>query len=410
MKFPFFKRSTSSEPAPEAGLRSPISAEAYRALPPEEQAAYRPIDPRYERLPVVCIVLYALAGVSLILYAIICNSVAFADWFNGTVGAAFRTVLGLLTAWVPFSVGELIIWLLPLSLWLVLRHAIRRRCDTWRAAAVYVGILMSVAVTILSLFVLTFSAGYRGSTLDEKLELSQEKVSATELYDTAVILIERINAESEQIQYGKDDFSSMPYTFADMNHHLSDAYATFAADHDFIQHTAMPVKPVLLSEVMSHMHITGVYSFFTGEANVNVGFPDYTLPYTAAHEMAHQRGVAREDEANFVAFLVCMESDDPYVRYSGYLNVYEFVANALYSADRDLYFEAVGQLEPSVIREMEAYSDFYDQYRDSTVSNISSGINNSYLQSQGTPGTRSYGMVVDLVVAYHKAGGFASGE
>jgi hypothetical protein len=36
------------------------------------------------------------------------------------------------------------------------------------------------------------------------------------------------------------------------------------------------------------------------------------------------------------------------------------------------------------------------------VSQVSGSINNSYLQSQGTPGTKSYGMVVDLAVAYFK--------
>ncbi|MBQ4111333.1 MAG: DUF3810 family protein, partial [Clostridia bacterium] len=48
------------------------------------------------------------------------------------------------------------------------------------------------------------------------------------------------------------------------------------------------------------------------------------------------------------------------------------------------------------------YSRFYDKYRHSTVSQVSGSINNSYLQSQGTPGTQSYGMVVDLAVAYFK--------
>ena len=118
--------------------------------------------------------------------------------------------------------------------------------------------------------------------------------------------------------------------------------------------------------------------------------------------MAHQRGVAREDEANFVAFLVCMESEDPYVRYSGYMNVYEYVANALWSADRELYYKAASQLSENVKGEMRAYNRFYDQYSGSVAGQVSSTINNSYLQSQGTPGIKSYNMVVDLTVAYFK--------
>ena len=198
-----------------------------------------------------------------------------------------------------------------------------------RTAAVYVGILLSVVVTLFSFFVLTFAAGYRAYPLEDKLELEREKVSAEELYDTAVILIEAINRETSEIEFYEDDFSIMPYPLRDMNHRLGDAYSAFCKSHDFIAHSPGRVKPVLVSEVMSYMHITGVYSFFTGEANLNVGFPDYTLPYTAAHEMAHQRGIAREDEANFIAFLVCIGSEDPYIRYSGYLNVYEYVAGAL---------------------------------------------------------------------------------
>lgn len=403
----FRKRKPPKSSTPSAPPRSPLTALEIAALPPEQRILYRPVDPKYERLPLFCYILYGLAAVSLVLYLIMMNSVAFADWFNTTVAAGLRTLFAALTSWIPFSLGEAVIWLSPLLLFLVLRHAIRRRCDTWRTAMVYVGILLSVVATLFSVFVLNFAAGYRASPLEEKLELDRQKVSAEELYDTAVILIDRINHESAEIGYAKNGFSSMPYSLEEMNGHLADAYGVFAKEHGFITHVNSRVKPVLVSEVMSYMHITGVYSFFTGEANINVNFPDYTIPYTAAHELAHQRGIAREDEANFVAFLVCIGSDDPYVRYSGYLNVYEYVASALYRADKELYYKAVANLGSQVKAEMAAYNDFYDKYRESTVSQVSGTINDSYLQSQGTPGTVSYGMVVDLTVAYYRDGGRA---
>jgi hypothetical protein len=403
MKNPFTpKKQPPPTPPSPMPPKSCISAAELATLPPDRQAHYRPVKAKYERLPWICWALYGLFAICVILYIVMMNSVAFSDWFNGTVSAALRTGFAALTSWIPFSVGELVIWLLPLLLFLVLRHAIRRRCDTWRTAMVYVGILLSVVATLFSVFVLNFAAGYRGSTLDQKLDLERRKVSAEELYDTAVILINAINRETAEIEFYKDDFSIMPYTMEDMNRKLATAYGGFAADHTFISHTNSRVKPVLVSEVMSYMHITGVYSFFTGEANINVNFPDYTIPYTAAHELAHQRGIAREDEANFVAFLVCIDADDPYIRYSGYLNVYEYVANALWKADKDLYYKAVAHLNSEVKAEMTAYNRFYDKYKESTVSQVSGTINNSYLQSQGTPGTKSYGMVVDLTVAYYK--------
>jgi hypothetical protein len=202
--------------------------------------------------------------------------------------------------------------------------------------------------------------------------------------------------------YAKNGFSVMPYSLSEMNDKLLDAYDVFCAKHKFIDHYDSRLKPVMLSELMNYTHITGVYSYFTGEANIDIAFPDYTIPYTAAHELAHQRGIAREDEANMVAFLVCMESDDAYIRYCAYLNMYEYVANALYRASPELYAKASGKLHADVKSEMIAYSNFFAKYQNSTAGSVSGAVNDTFLKFQGTEGTASYGMVVDLTVAYYK--------
>ena len=239
--------------------------------------------------------------------------------------------------------------------------------------------------------------------LNEKLGLDRQKVSAEELYETALILSERANEESERVFYNpKTKFSVMPYGIDGMNDKLIDAYGRVCDEHSFVQRLDSRLKPVMLSELMSYTHITGVYSFFTGEANINVAFPDYTIPFTAAHELSHQRGIAREDEANFMAFLVCIGSEDDYIRYSGYMNMLEYVLSALYSASPDLYYSAVARIDPEIRLEMSAYSEFFEKYRDSTASKVSETVNNTSLIIQGTEGTKSYGMVVDLAVAYYK--------
>jgi hypothetical protein len=251
-------------------------------------------------------------------------------------------------------------------------------------------------------FVFGFAPAYRGSTLDKKLEIDRRDVSAEELYETALILSEKINEEYAAVSYNTESgFSVMPYGYGEMNDKLMEAYSDVCDKYGFVQKLDSNIKPVMLSELMSYTHITGVYSFFTGEANLNVAFPDYTLPFTAAHEFSHQRGIAREDEANFMAFLVCIESKDNYIRYCGYLNLYEYVASALYSADPELYYVAEGSLPKPVKDEMIAYSRFFQKYRHSVASQVSGAVNNSFLIIHGTEGTKSYGMVVDLAVAYY---------
>ncbi len=384
---------------------SPISTEQYLALPDSERCAYRPVHPKRERLPRWCFVLYGIGAVCLILYWIMSQSASFSDWFNSSVSSPLRMLAAALTSPIPFSLAEFTIFLLPLILFFVIRHAMRHYCDTWRSSGVFLGMLVAVAAGLFSMFVLNFAAGYRTTTLDKKLELERTDVTAQELYDTAEILVDAINRETANISFYENGFSLMPYSVAELNDNLNDAYRSFAKENDLIHHADSRFKPVLISELMSYTHITGVYSFFTGEANINTHFPDYSIPYTAAHEMAHQRGIAREDEANFVAFLVCIHSDDAYIRYSAYLNVYEYVAVALRQADRELYYKSLAHLNREVSAELDAYSRFYDRYRNSTASKVSGTVNNTFLQSQGTVGTRSYGMVVDLAVAYYKENG-----
>lgn len=360
--------------------------------------------PRRERLPRVSVVLFLLTAVCIVLAVAFRSSVAFADFFNQCISQPLRILLATLTSSLPFSLAEALLLFSPVALGLLICYAVRNCTHSWRAVGIYLLRVLSFVCLFFILFVLVFNAGYFGATLEDesKLDLDRQKVSADELYVTALHLTEDIKREAQQVTYEYQNFSVMPYTLAELNGKLMDAYDAFCAEHGFLSHFDSRVKPVMLSVPMSYTHVTGVYSYFTGEANLNVDFPDYTLPFTAAHELAHQRGIAREDEANFIAYLVCIGSDDPYIRYSGYLNMYEYVANALYSADDELYFEVRSHLPDAVKHEQWAYSAFFDRYRDSTASEVSGTVNDTYLKLQGTEGTRSYGLVVDLAVAYDK--------
>ncbi len=355
------------------------------------------------KLPIFARVFFAMGGVSLVLYISFLCSESFSDFFNRYISSVFRATLAYATRFIPFSFAEFILLMSPFIFIAAVVYGTKKYADTWRDVFIYCGTLLSVIALVLSMFTIGFAPAYRGKGLDEKLGITRRKVSAQELYTTALILAERIDEEKDNITFdAASGFSAMPYNYSDMNDLLIEAYDKACDKYPFVQRLDSRIKPVMLSELMSYTHITGVYSFFTGEANINVAFPDYTIPFTAAHELSHQRGIAREDEANFMAYLVCIESDDPYIRYSGYMQLYEYVANALYSASSSLYYDIVyDHLPAAAYSEIRAYNAFFDKYADSTASQISGAVNNTFLTIQGTEGTRSYGMVVDLAVAYY---------
>lgn len=325
---------------------------------------------------------------------------AFADAFNESVSAWIRAFMAHLTGWIPFSLAETLIMFLPVIFVCLLALCLRGAAKGWRQALYCIFGMLSVAALIYASFVLTFAAGYQATPLAEKMGVETAYISADELTETALLLAEEAERTLDEVTFRYHDASVMPYDFDELSRYLMEAYDRVCEKYSFIQKLDSRVKPITLSEPMTYTHISGVYTMFTGEANINVNYPDYVIPYTAAHELAHQRGIARENEANFVAFLVCMESEDPYIRYSGYLNMYEYVASALYSASPVAYSQVLSTLDLRIRYEMISYSRFFDRYRDNVVADVSETVNNTYLTIQGTAGTKSYGMVVDLAVAY----------
>ncbi len=349
--------------------------------------------------PIPCIALIALAPVSAIIHLICRSSVAFSDFMLHYISWIPRFVLAMLTNLLPFSLAETFLMASPIIIVsvTVLAFKLKENTDSWKLICILLSIL-SCAYTV---FVFGFAPGYSGQTLEQRLSLDRKPVSSTELDQTARILLEECEELLDEIEFSYGSSSRMPYSLDEMNRKLNEAYRETAEQYDFIHHFPSNVKYVVLSVPMSYTHITGVYSFFTGEANINVHFPDYTIPYTAAHELSHQRGIAREDEANFMAFLVCVNSDDPYIRYSGYMNLFEYVTNALYAADKDAYIAIWRDLDGRMRGEMNAYREFFEKYRENVAADVSGKVNDNFLQSQGqSEGSKSYGRVVDLAVAY----------
>ena len=360
-----------------------------------------------KRIPLFSKILLGIAAFCAVLYILFLNIPSLSDFFNKNISPIIRGVLSYLTTWIPFSLAEMLVILIPVIVVLIVGIGVKHYSSSWRNVGVFCIIMLSIISYIFSTFTLGFVPAYHGSTLDKKMGLDKQAVSAQELYDTAMILSSELSKEAEYVIFNGEGASVMPYGYGELNDKLMEAYEKACKKYDFISPLHSNIKEIILSEPMTYTHISGVYTFFTGEANLNVNFPDYVLPYTAAHEFAHQRGIAREDEANFVAFLVCMESDDHYIRYSAYLNVYEYVSNALYSADVSAnklsYKKAYQSLPYGTKTDMIAYSEFFKKYEKTVVSDVSGVVNDTFLNINGVEeGSKSYGMVVDLAVAYYK--------
>lgn len=361
----------------------------------------------HEYCPIYTIVVLMLLPITILLHILSILIPAFADFVNRIPAQAVRFLLAKITGILPFSLAEvLFIILIPLAVFgMIVSFKLAKKEDP-KPSRYYLASLLGAFVTLYILFVFTLGTSYFTTTIDKELALDKNKITKEELFETANEV--RIQAEKEldQLFFREDGSSVMPYDLDILNDKLNQTYEKIALKYDFIPDLSSNVKPILLSRALTYTHMSGLYTYMTGEANINTHFPDSTLPFTMAHEMAHQRGIAREDEANFVAFLVTMESNDPYIRYSGYYEIFKYFVNALYDTDHSLFKELYARTDNRLIGEILAFNEFFKPYQNSTAATVTGTINNAYQQIQGVEeGIASYGLVVDLTVAYHKKNG-----
>lgn len=172
--------------------------------------------------------------------------------------------------------------------------------------------------------------------------------------------------------------------------------------YPFLDGEAIRPKPIYFSRIMSYLDFTGFFFPMTGEANLNMDSPAFLLPSTSQHETAHQRGVAAEQECNFVAVLACLESEYADFRYAGAALAYIYLGNALAGVNYDKYGEVYYSLSETVRADLKAQSAYWDEFRDSVAQKASNTVYDSFLKSNGQElGMQSYGQCVNLLVHYY---------
>lgn len=345
--------------------------------------------------------------ISLIIMLISLFSPAFSEYYSRTVGGAVRAVLAKITGIFPFSVAETLIFsFIVFILYAIIRgiyEAVKKvdyseRFDAFANRTVVCGLLLAY-----SLYNFGFVTCNRRYPLDKNLGLERNPLTSQQLYDCMMLVNEEIDKciDEGDIRRTPNGAACMPYSYDELNEVLNGVYEEACDKYDFINDFSSRAKRLAISPLMTYTHISGVYIPYTGEVNINTNYPDYVIAFSEAHEMAHQRGIAREDEANFVAFLVMYESDDNYLRYCALTELYDYVADALYVADEELFYTALIQSNRQLLGEIIAFEDFFTPYSSSAASTVMNTVNDVSIKLRGdSNGANSYDMMIELAAAY----------
>lgn len=341
----------------------------------------------------------------LILGVVFQNLAALMPWmverfYSGPVYTRLIGVVSLLTRGLSISFGEILTCLVlvtALALALIFCVELGRRRGRRR-----VWVLKSLrfvtwgAAGSFWLFLLTFGLNYQRPLLFELLGYEQKRAEPRELEALAGMVVENVNqAYAEAHEGGR----GAP-TNAEIIKLLGESYEAAQELAVLPRGAFAPPKPVYASEVLTRLGISGVYSPLTAEPNYNVDVPDFQRPFVIAHEMAHQRGVARESEANFVAYVVCVNSRDPFVRYSGYRGGLG-VLSELSKVEPEKARELARQLGTGYRDDSKRAALFWAKAAGAAGA-LSQRMNDLYLRANRVKaGVADYSNSTTLIIAYH---------
>ena len=323
-------------------------------------------------------------------------------WVSGVM-APLEQFLGRVWSWLPwFSVAELLtaLFLLGCVFWLIRAVVLLIRDRAGGRFLRRLGAFAAVLLWLWAAFSWMWNAAYYASSFQDKSGLQVEPYSVETLAQVTALFAQRAAEFSTQVERDEDGLFAVPRE--EIFSRGPAIYQTIAQEFPCLElEPSLRVKPIFFSRLQSILGFTGVYFPFTGEANVNVDAPACLLPATVAHEMAHQRMVASEQEANFVGIAAAVTSGDPVFQYSGYLMGLIHLCNALAPVDPDAWNAIVQQYFTQELANDWNYNNAYWAALSSPVDDAAEQVYDSFLKGNDQDlGIRSYGACVDLLISY----------
>lgn len=358
-----------------------------------------------------CIAGSILFAAGFILMYISRISRAFAQWYSVHIYPVWVNVTGRLMGFFAFSVSEVLLYtvllltaltFLRLMVRAVKKYAGKKDFLTW-GCRLYV-----LAGVLFFLYVLNCGINYHRESFSESSGIEMESYTAEELKSVCLWLTEEVNGLSADVvrdeggvmRLGEGGMEAGKDTQGPLRKEAVRAMQRLGREYPELSGFYPNPKGLLCPWILSVQQLTGIYSPFTVEANYNSGIVDYNIPFTMCHELSHLRGFMQEEEANFIAFLASVGSDDMHFQYSGYLMGWKYCMNVLYKADYDAWEEVRAQLSGNVEPDLTANLDFWDQY-DGRIAEAANKVNDTYLKANDqSEGVESYSKMVDLIVAY----------
>ncbi len=338
-------------------------------------------------------------GVLNALYLIFQDNTAVMEWVSHHITDRYKYVMGNITNLFPFSVAEVVIAAFVVF---CIYYTVSAVLGTIKAKGARVAFVFSkvlgclvIALSVSTALTFFWGINYYAHSAVEEMGYSAKPIKVEDLQLVTTLFADMLNDAAQNVP--RDENGLLDVDRQQIYDDSLTLYAPLELKYSYLQGAEVMPKKMAFSRFMSETNYTGIFFPLTGEANINKDQPLCLLPSTIAHELAHVRGVAPEDDCNFIAVLACEESGNDVYKYSGRLLAYIHLSNALYTADADYARSIYATLNDGVKADLAENSRYWAQF-ESPAADVADTMYDGFLQSYGQEdGIKSYGRVTDLL-------------
>ncbi|MCU7615547.1 DUF3810 domain-containing protein [Chryseobacterium sp. GMJ5] len=300
----------------------------------------------------------------------------------------------ILFSWIPFSFGDL----LYIILIAVIIHCIVTCFKKKSRHNAFIRLLIMMNIIYFSYQIFWGMLYFQNPIIDK---LPKGKITLNDRKDLALHYLEKCKNSRELVKENSDgvfrigDITSIENEILKEQNKLPAFITNKKNDH------LNSFKPSLFKDVMSFTGILGYYNPFTAEAQYNSRLPSSYLPFTLAHESAHQLGFAREQEANFIGYLAGKNSGNPDLKYSTEYFVLKSLLNSIVYEDED-FVKAVLEKYSAAMKRDRAFEKRFLLEHQGWLDHFFGFTNNLFLKTNQQEGSVTYSYFVELLVKYEK--------
>jgi len=344
-----------------------------------------------------------------IIWVVVAACIKTFSFFPGKVEEYYSTgiykyiarLLRMIFGWIPFSMGDIFyaaagIYLIYQFI-LFFRKLLRKQVDKSYFFSSGKKLIFA-ALVIYVMFNLMWGLNYNRLGIAYQLQLNVQPYSTKELQSVLQIIVARLNSLDSVSRVDRDELKKKSLLFSGS----VEAYQNLANSNAVFGYPSPSVKPSIFSYAGDYLGFTGYYNPFSGEAQVNTTVPVFIQPFTTCHEIGHQLGYAKENEANFAGYLSAKSSGNKAFQYSVYFDLYLYAAKELYVRDSTLLVPLRESLRPSIRKDYRDLRAFYKKY-ENPLEPIINKLYGNYLKANQQPqGMMSYNAVIAWLIAYEK--------